>query len=118
MSASDVQQWRVAMEDRMTMLELCLSSLDTRCADIEGALMSNASLTERTASAAERTEKSVNEFHAEMRELVQLVRGTRKAGHLAQTAGRVINRVARWLMPIVVAVGAVWAWLQNLRHLK
>ena len=121
----EAEQRFAALASRMTFIEKSVDGLDRRCADIEGALMTNTGLTERTSHTVEmaaqaigRLEGSVHSFQEEMRGLLTVVHGTRRAGNLASAVGRMVNRVARWLMPIVVATGAAWAWLQNVWHHK
>lgn len=114
-----------ALASRMSFIEKSVDGLDRRCADIEGALMTNTGLTERTSLAVElaaagvaRLEGSVSAFRIEMREALVIIRGSRRFGRVMRWLVRAIHRVARWAVPLVTIGAAIWAWLHGLRMPK
>lgn len=114
-----------ALASRMSVLERSVDGLDRRCADIEGALMTNTGLTERTSLSVEltaqsiaRLESNVSAFHIEMREALLIIRGSRRFGRVMRWLVRAIHRVARWAVPVLIAGSALWAWLHGGRMPK
>ncbi|MDR3480741.1 MAG: hypothetical protein P4L91_08525 [Burkholderiaceae bacterium] len=49
------------------------------------------------------------EGNASIKQIVEVFAVTQKGAHVLSVLGQWANRIARWLQPILMVVGAVWA---------